>query len=66
MEGPNWRSSTVIIPGKTFLGLHAGRQICGYEFDSETSDYYAVARYYDPRLGRFPSAYPASTDSNWR
>jgi RHS repeat-associated protein len=28
----------------------------GYEFDSETGNYYAYARYYSPRLGRFLSA----------
>ncbi len=27
----------------------------GYEFDSETGNYYAYARYYNPRLGRFMS-----------
>jgi RHS repeat-associated protein len=27
----------------------------GYEFDSETGNYYAYARYYSPRLGRFMS-----------
>jgi RHS repeat-associated protein len=30
----------------------------GYEFDSETGNYYAYARYYSPRLGRFLSADP--------
>jgi RHS repeat-associated protein len=30
----------------------------GYEFDSETGNYYAYARYYDPRRGRFMSPDP--------
>ncbi len=30
----------------------------GYEFDSETGNYYAYAREYDPRIGRFLSAHP--------
>ena len=30
----------------------------GYEFDSETRNYYAYARYYNPRLGRFMSPDP--------
>ena len=30
----------------------------GYEYDSETSNYYAFARYYSPRLGRFMSTDP--------
>ena len=30
----------------------------GYEFDSETGNYYAYARYYSPSLGRFLSADP--------
>ncbi|HKV77342.1 MAG TPA: RHS repeat-associated core domain-containing protein [Candidatus Sulfotelmatobacter sp.] len=30
----------------------------GYEYDSETGLYYAFARYYNPRLGRFMSADP--------
>jgi RHS repeat-associated protein len=28
----------------------------GYEYDSETGNYYAYARYYSPRLGRFMTA----------
>jgi RHS repeat-associated protein len=34
----------------------------GYEFDSETGNYYAYARYYSPRLGRFLSADPHGGD----
>ena len=34
----------------------------GYEYDSETGLYYAKARYYNPRLGRFMSADPLSGD----
>ena len=30
----------------------------GYEYDSETGNYYAFARYYSPRLGRFYSTDP--------
>lgn len=30
----------------------------GYEYDSETTNYYAFARYYSPRLGRFLSTDP--------
>jgi RHS repeat-associated protein len=30
----------------------------GYEYDSETGNYYAYARYYDPRRGRFMSPDP--------
>jgi RHS repeat-associated protein len=30
----------------------------GYEYDSETTNYYAFARYYNPRLGRFLSTDP--------
>jgi RHS repeat-associated protein len=30
----------------------------GYEYDSETGNYYAYARYYNPRLGRFMSPDP--------
>jgi RHS repeat-associated protein len=30
----------------------------GYEYDSETDNYYAMARYYNPRLGRFMSPDP--------
>lgn len=34
----------------------------GYEYDSETGLYYAQARYYNPRLGRFMSADPLAGD----
>jgi RHS repeat-associated protein len=35
-----------------------GYKFTGYEFDSETGNYYAYARYYDPRRGRFMSPDP--------
>src|SRR5487761_257220 len=34
----------------------------GYEYDSETGLYYAFARYYNPRLGRFMSSDPLGGD----
>ncbi len=34
----------------------------GYEYDSETGNYYAYARYYNPRLGRFMSPDPFGGD----
>jgi len=34
----------------------------GYEYDSETGLYYAKARYYNPRLGRFMSTDPLGGD----
>jgi RHS repeat-associated protein len=34
----------------------------GYEYDSETGLYYAKARYYNPRLGRFMSVDPLGGD----
>jgi RHS repeat-associated protein len=34
----------------------------GYEYDSETGNYYAYARYYNPRLGRFLSADASTSD----
>jgi RHS repeat-associated protein len=33
-------------------------KFAGYEYDSETGNYYAFARYYNPRLGRFMSPDP--------
>jgi len=37
-------------------------KFAGYEYDSETGLYYANARYYNPRLGRFMSPDPLSGD----
>ncbi len=37
-------------------------KFAGYEFDSETGNYYAYARYYDPSIGRFLSADPLAGD----
>lgn len=37
-------------------------KFAGYEFDSETGNYYAYARYYNPRLGRFMSPDPLGGD----
>jgi RHS repeat-associated protein len=37
-------------------------KFAGYEYDSETGLYYAKARYYNPRLGRFMSVDPLRGD----
>jgi RHS repeat-associated protein len=37
-------------------------KFAGYEYDSETGNYYAYARYYSPRLGRFMSPDPLGGD----
>ncbi len=37
-------------------------KFAGYEYDSETGNYYAYARYYNPRLGRFMSPDPVGGD----
>jgi len=37
-------------------------KFAGYEYDSETGLYYAKARYYNPRLGRFMSTDPLGGD----
>lgn len=36
----------------------------GYEYDSETGNYYAFARYYDPRIGRFMTTDPLAGDAS--
>jgi RHS repeat-associated protein len=36
----------------------------GYEYDSETGNYYAYARYYDPRIGRFMTTDPLGGDAS--
>lgn len=36
----------------------------GYEYDSETGNYYAYARYYSPRMGRFMTTDPLGGDGS--
>lgn len=56
------------VPGQRELDIEADPNpfcYCGEYFDTETSEIYLRARYYDPSTGRFTSEDPAKDGGNW-